>query len=94
MERAWEYATQLNYKGRKIAIQIAKGAKLANDWTQYHVKSNDDSFEHTMGEKEIQITVKPSLHYSPENDLDNEKRTPEQTIIIQEIWNHIRELPL
>ena len=92
MEPVWSSATEVSYKGAKVAVQVAKGEILSNDWIEYHIKSEDDAFRDIMGENEIKIAIKPSLPYTPDNDLVYEQRTPEQTILVKEIWNFIRQL--
>lgn len=81
--------TQVTYKGRKIPIQIAKGDVLGNGWMAYAVRSLDAGFIDTFGATEVQLSVKPELPCTPENDPDYERRTPEQTILVKEIWDCI-----
>jgi hypothetical protein len=92
MKRVWDTVSELQHQGNTVVIRTARGETLANGWTEFHVASNDQSFTNVFGEDEVRIVIKPSLPYSPENDLDYDKRTPEQTILIKEISDIIRQL--
>lgn len=92
MDRVWDKVSEIEYQGNKVVTQTAQGNALANGWIEFQVKSNDESFTNVFGTDEVRIVTKPSLPYTPENDLDYDKRTPEQTILVKEIWDNIHQL--
>ena len=78
------YTTDIDYRGRKVAISIVQGDTLSNGWIDFGVKSEDDTFLRVFGRNPIPLVVKPKQAFKPDYDLF--QNTPEQIELVQQIW--------
>ena len=84
------FTTEVDYKGKKLAITIVQGETLSNDWIDFGVKSSDDTVLTVFGKNPIPLVVKPKQVFKPEYDLF--QNTPEQRELVKEIWDAIQRI--
>jgi hypothetical protein len=84
------YTAEVKYKGKNLTITVVQGETLSNDWIDFGVKSNDDTFLQVFGKNPIPIVVKPKQEFKPEYDLF--QNTPDQLELAKEIWDAIQHI--
>ena len=84
------FTTEINYKGKKLSIEIVQGETFSNGWIDYGVKSEDDTFLSVFGKNPIPLVVKPKQEFKPEYDLF--QNTPDQVELVKEIWDSIQRI--
>ena len=84
------FTTEINYRGKKLAIAIVQGETFSNGWIDFGVKSEDDTFLQVFGKNPVPLVVKPKQAFKPEYDLF--QNTPEQAELAKEIWDAIQRI--
>jgi hypothetical protein len=84
------FTTEIDYKGRKLAIVIVQGETFSNGWIDFGVKSEDDTFLEVFGKNPVPLVVKPKQAFKPEYDLF--QNTPDQMELAKELWNAIQRI--
>ena len=84
------FTTEINYRGKKLAIAIVQGETFSNGWIDFGVKSEDDTFLQVLGKNPVPLVVKPKQAFKPEYDLF--QNTPEQAELAKEIWDAIQRI--
>lgn len=90
IEPVRSFTTEVDYKGKKLTITIVQGDTLSNDWIDFGVKSEDDTFLEVFGKNPVPVVVKPKQEFKPSYDLF--QNTPEQVELGKEIWDAIQRI--
>ncbi|RYF85806.1 MAG: hypothetical protein EON98_05530 [Chitinophagaceae bacterium] len=83
--------SEISYRGGKIGFEAVETAPVPNGWKSYTISSGEEVFARVFGDRQITLSLNPQLPYSPDSDAAYDDRTPEQTIVIKEIWDEIRK---
>jgi len=82
---------KIAYQGETLMFETEGSEPLPNDWTKFRLKSSDKQFIRVFGKEQITLSLDLQTAYSPEGDIDYNERSPEQTILVREIWEEIRK---
>jgi hypothetical protein len=88
IEPVRRFTASIDYKDRKLGIEMIQGETLSNDWMDFGVKSEDETFVEVFGKNPIPIVVKPKQEFKAEYDFF--QNTPEQLALVKEIWKAIQ----
>lgn len=89
IEPVWSPITEIEYKGKTVAIRTILNETLSNGWIEFGVKSEDETFIEVFGKNPVPLAVKPKQTFKAEFDFF--QNTPEQVELVKEIWAAIQQ---
>lgn len=89
IEPVWSSITEINYKGKTVAIRTILTETLSNGWIEFGVKSEDETFMEVFGKNPVPLPVKPKQAFKA--DFDFFQNTPEQVELVRAIWAAIQQ---